>query len=157
MNQNSLQELIRSGLPTLKAGGRVAANAADEISTSATDPELKSFLDTGNDTAEQWQARIDRAMQEAGTSEEGENEILEAHFRVSKQIRDAAPDDQVRDLGIIAASQLALHYWIAAFGSMAAYAKQAGIDQTAQEIGQSLDEAKQADEASVQLVTRIMS
>ena len=51
MNQNSLQELIRSGLPTLKAGGRVAANAADEISTSATDPELKSFLDTGSDTA----------------------------------------------------------------------------------------------------------
>ena len=83
MNQDSLQEFICSDLPALKAGGRVAANAADEISTSATDPELRSFLETGNDTAKQWQARIDWAMQEAGASEESENEILEAHYRPS--------------------------------------------------------------------------
>ncbi len=95
-------------------------------------------------------------MSETGASGEGENPILEAHVRVAKQIRDAAPDDQVRDLGIIAAGQLALHYWIAAFGSVAAYAEQAGLDQTAQVMRQSVTEAKEADAQQTQIAARIM-
>ena len=95
-------------------------------------------------------------MQEAGASGEGENPILEAHYRVSKQIRDAAPDAQVRDLGIIAAGPLALHYWIAAFGTLRAYAERLGMTQTAQEMGRSIDEAKQADDIHTQLAARIM-
>ena len=155
MNQDKLQELIRTGLPALKAGARIAAAEGALINQSATDPELKSPV--GNDLTKEWGARIDRAMQEAGSSAEGDNPIVEAHYQTAKYIRDAAPDDQTRDLGIIAAGQLALHYWIAAFGSMAAYAKQAGLDQTAREMSQSVDEAKLADEGLTQVATRIMS
>ena len=76
---------------------------------------------------------------------------------MSRKIRQAAPTDEVRDLGIIAAGQLALHYWIAAFGTMAAYADQAGLGRVKQAMGQSLEEAKQADEAHSQLAAQIMS
>ncbi len=123
MNEENLKQLVASGLPALKAGGRIAATAADEIADSATDSELKSALQTGNETAKEWQSRVEQAMSEVGASGEGENPVLEAHYEVFKKIRDTAPDAQVRDLGIIAASQLALHYWIAAFGTMANYAK----------------------------------
>ena len=85
---------------------RITAAGADEIADSATNPELKSTLD--NDTSKEWQSRIDQAMSEVGASGEGENPILEAHYDVSRKIRNAAPDDQVRDLGIIAAGQLAM-------------------------------------------------
>ena len=156
MNEENLKQLVTQGLLALKAGGRVAAAATDEINGSATDPELKSALEAGNDTAKAWQARVEQAMQEAGASGEGENPILEAHYRVSKQIRDAAPDAQVRDLGIIAAGQLALHYWIAAFGTLKAYAGKLGMTQTEQAMSQSVDEAKQADELHTQLAARIM-
>ena len=81
---------------------------------------------------------------------------MEAHYEVSKQIRDAAPDAQVRDLGIIAAGQLALHYWIAAFGTLKAYAGKLGMTQTEQAMSQSVDEAKQADEQHTQLAARLM-
>lgn len=157
MNQDNLKKLISSGLPALKAGGDIAAAATAEINNSATDPELKTALEQGNAAAETWAARVDRAIEEAGESAEGENPILEAHYDVSRRIRDAAPDAQVRDLGIIAAGQLALHYWIAAFGTMAAYAQNAGLEQTAREMGQSAEEAKQADDLHTQLAAKIMS
>lgn len=156
MNEDNLKQLLADGLPSLKAGGRVAADAVDEIKTSASNDELKSMLETGNKTAQEWQARIDRAMDEVGASGEGENPIMKAHYEVSQQIREAAQDDQVRDLGIIAAGMLALHYWIAAFGTMAAYAKRLGLETMKQEMGQSLEEAKKADEAYAQLTVRIM-
>ncbi len=156
MNQENLRTLISDGLIAMKAGGRVAAAATDEIQQSATDPELKSALDAGNDTAKTWQTRIERALGELGAEGEGENPILEAHYQVSKKIRDAAPDQQVRDLGIIASGQLALHYWIAAFGTMKAYAHQVGLNQTEQEMDQSVSEAKQADEQHTAIAARLM-
>ena len=156
MNEDNLRQLLADGLPALKAGGRIAADSADEIKSSASDAELKSLLETGNEKSQEWRARIERAMDEVGASGEGENPIMRAHYDVSKQIREAAPDDQVRDLGIIASGQLVLHYWIAAFGTMAAYAKQLGLEQTKQEMGSSMEEAKQADEQHTQLAERIM-
>ena len=83
--------------------------------------------------------------------------MLEAHYEVSQKIRQQAPDDYSRDLGIIAAGQLALHYWIASFGTLRTYAAQAGLDQTEQAMQTSLQEAKQADEQHTQLAQQIMS
>ncbi len=157
MNEDNLKQLLADGLLALKAGGRIAAESADEIKGSASDDELKSLLEEGNEKSKEWRARVNRAMEEVGASGEGENPIMRAHYDVSKQIREAAPDDQVRDLGIITSGQLVLHYWIAAFGTMAAYAKQLGLETTKQELGSSMEEAKQADEAHTQLAERIMS
>ena len=155
MNEN-LKQLVTDGLLALKAGGRVTAAANDETLSAVTDPELRSVLTTGSDALREWTARVDRALGEVGATGEGENPIIEAHVRVAKQIRDAAPDDQVRDLGIIAAGQLALHYWTAAFGTLRAYAERLELTQTAQELGRSVDEAKQADDLHTQLAARIM-
>ena len=157
MNESNLKGLVSQGLLALKAGGRVAADATDEIMNAATHPELKSLLENGNDTAKEWRERVDRALDEVGASGEGENPVLKAHFEVAQKIRNNAPDDATRDLGIIASGQLALHYWIASFGTLAAYAEQLGMDQTKQEMGKSLDEAKASDEKHTQLAYQIMS
>ena len=119
MAPDSLKQLISQGLAALQAGSQVAAGATAEIQQAAHDPRLKSALDQGNDTAKQWAARIDRALAEAGGAGDKQNPILEAHYQVSQKIRQQAPDDLTRDLGIIAAGQLALHYWIASFGTLA--------------------------------------
>lgn len=155
MNEH-LKQLVADGLLALKAGGRVTAAANDETLSAITDPELRSVLTTGSDALREWSARVDRALGEVGVTGEGENPILEAHVRVAREIRGAAPDVQVRDLDIIAAGQLALHYWIAAFGTLRAYAERLELTQTAQELGRSVDEAKQADELHTQLAARIM-
>ena len=156
MEQENLKKLIADGLIAMKAGGQVAAAATDEIQQSATNADLKSALDAGNDTAKTWQTRIERSLDELGAEGEGENPILDAHYQVSKKIRDSAPDEQVRDLGIIASGQLALHYWVAAFGTMKAYAGRLGLEQTEQEMARSVEEAKRADEQHTAIAARIM-
>jgi ferritin-like metal-binding protein YciE len=156
MANEQLKVLIQQGLAALKAGSHVAARATDEIQNDARNPHLKAALDQGNETSKQWSERIERAIQEAGGEGEQQNPILEAHYQVSKKIRQQAPDDYSRDLGIIAAGQLALHYWIASFGTLRTYAGQAGLSQTEQDLQACLDEAKQADEQHTQIAEQIM-
>ena len=156
MSKDSLQQLVMQGLGAMKAGGEVAAKATDEISGDVQNPQLKSALEEGNKTSQQWTARIASARQKAGEGGEDENKVLEAHFEVSRQIRQRAPDAQSRDLGIIAAGQMALHYWIAAFGTMANYTRQLGMDDVAQDMKTCADEAKQADDKHTQIAQSLL-
>jgi len=110
------------GLTALRAGGEVAKRATGEIQDDASNPDLQAALQAGNKTSEQWAQRIEQALQETGSAEEVGNPVLEALYEVSKKIRQKAPNAMSRDLGIIAAGQLALHYWIAAFGTLGNYA-----------------------------------
>jgi ferritin-like metal-binding protein YciE len=157
MNTEALKQLVKDGLAAQHAGSKVAAKATDDILDDATDSELKTLLQRGNETAQQWQQRIERAIDEAGGVDSQDNEILEAHYEVSKKIRSQAETDQVRDLGIIASGQLALHYWIASFGTVASYAEAAGLTQTAQELHRSVEDAKQADEQHTALAKRLLT
>ena len=142
----------------MKAGGEVAAKATDEISNDASHPDLKAALEQGNQTSKQWADRIQRALQQAGGGgEQRDNPVLEARYEVSRRIRQEAPDAMSRDLGIIAAGRLALHYWIAAFGTMANYARHLGMDDVARDMKTSDEEAKQADEQHTQLAEKLLT
>lgn len=156
MNSDALKTLIAQGLAAMKAGGQVAAAAVSEIQNDAHHPDLKAALEQGNETARQWAQRIDQALREAGGSGEQKNPVVESLYEVSRMIRQQAPDDTSRDLGIIANGQLALHYWIAAFGTMQTYAAQLGMNETAQLMQMSLDEAKQADGKHTDIAKNIM-
>ena len=157
MNTEDLKQLIKDGLAAQQAGSKVAATATAEIQNDAKNPALKAALEEGNNTSKEWSKRIERAIQEAGGAPEQKNEILEAHYQVSKEIRGKANSDDVRDLGIIASGQLALHYWIASFGTVAAYAQDAGLTQTAQELKTSVEEAKKADDKHTEIAKQILA
>ena len=102
--------------------------------------------------------RIDRALAEVGGTAAPVNHIMTAHYEVDQRIRQfTAGDAQVRDLSIIASGQRALHYWLAFFDAVRAYAAQAGRPQTAQEMQASLEEARQADEHYTQLTAQLLS
>lgn len=156
MDDDNLKQIVAQGLSAMKAGSDVAARATDEISNDVTHPELKAALEDGNRTSQQWAERIDRAVQQAGDGQQGDNPVLEAHYEVSRRIRGQAPDDTSRDLGIIANGQLALHYWIASFGTMANYLNKLGMSDAGREMKQSADEAKQADEKHTRLAEQLL-
>lgn len=157
MDGNALRDLVSQGLAAMKAGARVAAAATEEISNDAKHPELREALEQANRGSEKWAQRIGQALEMAGgRGGEEQNPIVEAQTEVSRRIRRKAPDDTSRDLGIIADSQLALHYWIAAFGTVRSYAHQAGLNEVAEMMRTSLDEAKRADEHYTALARRIL-
>ncbi len=157
MPEQEIKTLVAQGLQALKAGGEVAKKATAEIETDASHPELKSALQAGNTISEQWTQRIHQAIEQAGSAEDTGNPILDAHYEVSKKIRQKAPDATSRDLGIVAAGQLALHYWIAAFGTIGNYASKLGMEQVAQSMHSSLEEAKQADQQHTALAEKLLA
>ncbi len=157
MNDDALKTLVAQGLAAMKNGGKVAAAATDEIRNDARHPDLKAALEQGNQTSQQWTQRIDQALQQVGGSGEQKNPVLEGLYEVSRQIRQQAPDDASRDLGIVANGQLALHYWIAAFGTIRAYAEKLGQGETAGAMQTCLDEAKAADERHNEIARTIMA
>ncbi len=156
MAGQELTMLVAQGMQALKAGSEVAKMATAEIQGDASHPELIAALEAGHATSEQWSRRIDKALQETGGAEDTGNPILEAHYQVSQMIRQKAPDAMSRDLGIIAAGHLALHYWIAAFGTLGNYAAKVGLQDTAQSMRMSLDEAKQADQQLTALAEKML-
>ncbi len=157
MADQELKTLVAQGLQALKAGGEVAKLATADIQKDASHPDLQAALREANKTAEQWAQRIASAIQETGDSEDVGNPVLDAHFEVSKKIREKAPDAMSRDLGIIAAGQLALHYWITAFGTLGNYASKLGLTETARNMRMSLDEAKQADQQHTALAEKMLA
>jgi ferritin-like metal-binding protein YciE len=157
MANDNLKQLAAQGLAAMRAGSDVAEAATSEITNDASHPDLKAALEEGNRTSKQWAERLDRARQQVDGGAQQDNPILDALYEVSRRIRQQAPDTTSRDLGIIANGQLALHYWIAAFGTMRAYAERAGLSGVAQSMKTSLDEAKRADEAHNAVAGRIMA
>jgi ferritin-like metal-binding protein YciE len=157
MKTDDLKQLIKDGLSAQQAGSHVAAKATDEILDDAKHPDLKAALQEGNETAKKWAQRIEQALAEAGGAENQNNEILEAHYQVSKEIRAKATSDTTRDLGIIASGQMALHYWIASFGTVASYAASAGLTETEQNLKACVQEAKQADDKHTDIAQRILA
>jgi ferritin-like metal-binding protein YciE len=156
MSDDNLKQLVSQGLTAMKAGSDVAAKATDEISNDATHPALKAALEEGNNTSKQWAERIQRALEQTSGGGEQDNPILTALYEVSRRIRSQAPDATSRDLGIVASGQLALHYWIAAFGTMANYTRKLGLEDVARDMKQSADEAKQADEAHTGIAEQLL-
>jgi ferritin-like metal-binding protein YciE len=134
----------------------VAKKATSEIQNDASHPELQAALQAGNKMSEQWAQRIAQASGEAGGAEDTGNPVLDARYEVSRKIRQKAPDAMTRDLGIIAAGQLALHYWIASFGTLRNYAAKLGLSQAEQSTRASLEEAKQADQQHTALAEKML-
>ena len=156
MAGDNLKQLVTQGLAAMKAGSDLAAQATDEISNDVKHPALKAALEEGNRTSKQWAERMNRARQQAGDGAQQNNPVMEALYEVSRRIRQQAPDDTSRDLGIIANGQLALHYWIAAFGTMASYTKHLGMDDVARDMKACVDDAKQADEKMTGVAEQVL-
>lgn len=157
MEKESLKQLVLQGLTAMKSGLKVAEQATSEIQKDVSHPRLKQALEEGTESSKQWADRVEQALREAGASDqEQSNVIMEANYKVAQKLRKQTKDEVARDLGIIASGQLALHYWIASFGTVRTYADQAGLSQTSQNMQLCLDEAKEADEAHNQIAAELL-
>ena len=158
VNDDDLKNLIEQGLKAQKSATQLGDDAAAEIANDATHPELKAYLQQGAQQAKTWQDTLTTALQQMGIEDSPiDNPIIKAHYEVSQKIRAEANTPAARDLGIIAAGQLVMHYYIAGLGTLCAYAKKLGQTQVGDTVGSILAEAKQADEQMTELAQKIMN
>ena len=158
MATEGLRQLLLDGVHAVQGAGAVGAKAAAAIEKHATHPALKAELKHGSEVAETWRQRLEAIERTAGggSRSPADNGIIAAVHEAGETIARRAETDAARDLGIVATGQIALHYYIAAFGTLRAYAGALGLTDAAQRLQQCLDEAKAEDQRHTDLAAQIL-
>ncbi len=155
---NGLQELFVQGMQAVYDAEQQGINAAPAIADRATHPELKQKLQERTDKGRQQVQRLEQAIQQAGGTPRGEpNEIAKGILAVGNKIMNETQDPDARDAGIIAAAQIALHYHMAAYGTLRSYADALGNQQASQLLQQTLDERKRQDQDMSRLAEQVIN
>ncbi len=152
-----VKTMLQDAISAVQAASMSGKDVTVKIQEQASDSALKELLQHGSKHAETWQERLAAASQKMGAAPVAtqSNPIIDAIQQVGGKIIGKATDSTARDLGIIASGQLALHYYIAAFGTMASYAQMLGMEEVAKSLHTCLQEAKQGDERYTELAGKI--
>lgn len=158
MAQDALKQTSVQGLQALHTAAQQGSEAAGEIERAATHPELKAQLRQGSEAARHQAERLNGLFAAVGERPGGtKNEISEGIIAASGRIMRSAGDETTRDAGIIASGQIALHYHIAAYGTLAAHAKVLGLDEAARTLHEMVEEAREADQRYSDLAERVIN
>ena len=153
-----LQELMVQGLQAVYDAEQQGLRAAPAIAERATDPELKQKLDERTRRGQEQIGRLEQAIRAAGAEPAGEpNQIAQGILATADKIMNETQDPDARDAGIIASAQIALHYHMAAYGTLRSYADALGNADVSRQLQETLDERKQQDQDMTRLAERVVN
>ena len=158
MANDAYKQWYLQGLQALKSADDLGKEAANDTLKAVTAPELKQLVETGTKMADQNAQRLASLLQKSGGNTGSmQNKIMEGIRAGNKQVVDAAKDPEVRDASIIAAAQIAMHYYVAAYGTLASTAKHLGMNEDASMLKQMTDEVKAQDERFTRLAEEMVN
>ncbi len=153
-----LQELMVQGLQAVYDAEQQGLRAAPAIAERATDPELRQKLDERTRRGQEQVGRLEQAIRAAGAEPNGEpNQIAQGILATADKIMNETQDPDARDAGIIASAQIALHYHMAAYGTLRSYADALGNAEVSRQLQETLDERKQQDQDMTRLAERVVN
>ncbi len=147
MANEAYKDWYEQGLQAMKSATEQSKANPSDMSDVISSPELKEIMTAGSKAMTQHAQNIAQLLERAGGTSNGmPNVIMEGLRAGSKQMIQAAKDPAVRDASIIAASQLTIHYFIAAYGTLASTAKHLGLEEDAKMLKEMADQMKAGDE-----------
>jgi ferritin-like metal-binding protein YciE len=142
----ALKDWYVEGLQALTSANEIGKKGAEEGTYESKNEEVAALAKTSAEMQERHAQVIDQLLQSAGAKPAGrDNPAMTGIYQAINQMIDGA-DEEVKDAAAIAGAQIAFHYYIAAYGSLASDAKHAGEDEAAAKIIGILDEVKAQDE-----------
>lgn len=153
-----LRTLFIQGLQALHTADERGRESAAEMADHATTEELKDLLQQGSDMADRHTALLNdcfRAVKE--TPRGGPNEIIDGILAAGRRMLSEAEDDASRDAGIIAQGQIALHYHIAAYGTLRSYAEELDLEDAAEAFDEMVDDCEELDERYTDLAETLIN
>ena len=147
------------GLQAVYDAEQQGVEGAQGIADAVTSPELKQEMQQGLDqTRNNLIPRLEQALEQAGAgTERVPNEIMKGILSVGKKIQTETSEPAVRDAGIIASAQIAMHYYIAAYGTLGAHAQTLGVTEVAQLCEQTVKEFKERDEKLTKIAEQVVN
>ena len=150
---DSMEALYAAGIAELKSAEQQALQAYDSfMMPQVKSPELKQALEKHRTETQQQLQRLEQIQgRMGGQQQDVQNGIVMAILKAGQDLHSRIKDEKVAKASMITGAQIIEHYEIAAYGSVAAHAKQLGKQEDLQLLLQSLEEEKRTD----QLLTQI--
>ena len=152
-----LRELFISGLRALHAADQQCIASATQVVTEVTNSQLREAIQAALRMANRQVGELDQVFQHAGVAPGGEeNEVIAAIAVATQRAQDSAADAMAHDLGVIATSRQAFHYYIACYGTLRDYALALRLPEAAHLLQDMLDDLEQADQQFAQIAQQII-
>ena len=139
MSLNSLKDVYIDQMQDIYSANMQSAKVTQKLADAAKNAELKQALQAGVEGIEQGKEKLKKLIEGHGADPEGEHcKGMEGLVKEAQAhaLDEEFGDDDVRDAMIVTQYQRMVHYGIAGYGCLKAFANRLGLD----------DEARQHDE-----------
>lgn len=151
MANQDYKQFYVEGLQALKTAADTARDASATAGNEGS-PEIKEMMEAGAKSFAKQADTLAGLLTAAGGSPSGKpNAFMDGIQNGSRQMIEAAKDPDVRLASVVGAAQIATHYFIAAYGTLASTAKHLGMSEDAAALKGMLDEMKDGDERFTKL------
>lgn len=152
MSIKSFEELFVHELSDIYSAEKQLIRALPKLARASSEPQLKQAFESHLEETNGQVERIDRIVEQLDIRLKRVKCVaMEGLVEEGKEIIDSIEQGTLRDAALIAGAQKVEHYEIAAYGSLAALAKELGYDQALPLILDTLKEEKIADEKLTKL------
>ncbi|MEH6647262.1 ferritin-like domain-containing protein [Sulfitobacter sp.] len=157
MPLNNLQDVYFDQLQDLHSACKQSLEATTELGRAATDKELSEALIAGANGISQGMDKIKSLCSEHDLDPDGEHcKGMEGLVKEARAhgIEQEFGDDAARDAMIITQYQRLVHYALAGYGCVVAFANRLGFDEDGAVLQSMLDETYDGDRRMTEIATR---
>ena len=151
-NAQGFRELFEDELKDIYWAEKALTKAIPKMIKNTTTEELTTALEEHLEVTKGHVDRLEKVFKSLGKAARAKKcEAMEGLIKEAEEIMENTPGGVVRDAGIISAAQKVEHYEIATYGTLCAFAKTLGEDESMDLLQQTLDEEKEADETLTEI------
>ena len=147
-----LKDSFVNGLSAMYNTEKLIIQGAPELMQGIQNPQAKQVMEQHGEETKQQMQRLEQVFQMAGeTPNDIQPDGILGILKENSKIQSQGYDPATLEAATVAAAQRIEHYEIAGYGTLVSYAKQLGMNDAAQLLGQTLSEEKNADEKLTQV------
>lgn len=152
MKLKSLQDLYVAELKDLYSAEHQITKALPKMIKSTSSPDLRDALSSHLEETQEHVRRLEQVFEHLNTSP-GRKKCkgMEGLIEEGQELMTELEGSDAADAGVVAAAQKVEHYEMASYGTARAYARLLGHEESAELLGQTLEEEKMADEKLSQI------
>jgi len=147
-----LKDSFINGLSAMYNTEKLVTQGAPELMHGIQSAQAKQVMEQHGQESPQQMQRLEQVFQMAGeTPNDIQPDGIIGILKENEKIQSQGYDPATLEAATVAAAQRIQHYEIAGYGTLVSYAKQLGMNDAAQLLGQTLSEEKSADDKLTQV------
>jgi ferritin-like metal-binding protein YciE len=156
MSVTNLEELFQHDLRDTLDAEKQLLKALPKMAKACTSEELRAAFEEHKAVTEKQVERLETIFESLGKAARGKHcHGMEGLVKEGQEIMEENEPSAALDAALIGAAQKVEHYEIAAYGTLATYAKMLGNEEALSLLIETLDEEKQTDEQLTGLASEI--